>query len=74
MPYISSRLTIQEAIKVLDYAVDRVGNNTFSNGENNDRPRVDLNDLFLAVIDSFISQYPSKISIEAHPTTSHFIN
>ena len=74
MPYISSRLTIQEAIKVLDYAVDRVGNNTFSNGENNDRPRVDLNDLFLAVIDSFISQYPSKIKIEAHPNTSHFIN
>lgn len=42
-------IKIETALSVLDYAACEVDGGTYCNGEDNDRPRVSLNHLLVAV-------------------------
>lgn len=51
-------ITIYDAIKFLDYAVDRIDFNTFTGSACSCAPRINLGDLLAAVAVSYYAHFP----------------
>ena len=49
----AEHITIHDAISVFDYATDRVDFNTFSTSADSCLPRINLDDLLEAVVESY---------------------